>query len=367
MRLISKSLRSLLNLRLGGQITEAYRFLDRSQWFSRRELDDLQAELYRNLMEVCLAQVPFYRRYAAESGLEPDQLKDLAQISRLPVLDKRRIKENPQDFQTEGFKGGFVTAATSGATGIPLQYLMSNRAMSWTLGASYRGLSWYGVKPWDHQARFWGVALTPRAQLLEKGKDMLLNRRRFSAFDISPAGLRTSYQRLIRYDPVYIYAYPSALWELAKWMQENNQTYPRDKRLKLIVSTAEYLYGFQREAIRSAFQVPVVNEYGASELALLAYECPAGSLHLHEELVHAEFVSTDIDLGGESGTEIIVTALLNQAMPFIRYNLGDLVKPLEGICSCGRQHRRLAIQQGRSSDVVQLPGGGRLHAQFSAI
>ena len=59
---------------------------------------------------------------------------------------------------------------------------------------------------------------------------------------------------------------------------------------------------------------------------------------------------------------MLVTTLFNRTLPFIRYELSDLVTIAEGACPCGRPHLRLTSIQGRREDVLSLPArnGGRV-------
>jgi phenylacetate-CoA ligase len=55
--------------------------------------------------------------------------------------------------------------------------------------------------------------------------------------------------------------------------------------------------------------------------------------------------------------EIVGTCLHNFAMPFIRYQTGDLAEPSAGFCPCGRQHPVLSRIVGREADFIVTPEG----------
>ena len=60
--------------------------------------------------------------------------------------------------------------------------------------------------------------------------------------------------------------------------------------------------------------------------------------------------------------EVLVTSLVNQAMPVLRYRLNDCAGLKPGVCDCGREHSMLADIQGRDADIIQAPDGRRLHS-----
>jgi len=55
-------------------------------------------------------------------------------------------------------------------------------------------------------------------------------------------------------------------------------------KLKGIVTTAENLYEHQRELIEKVFKCPVINEYGARDAGIIAYQCPQGKIHVISQI-----------------------------------------------------------------------------------
>lgn len=104
----------------------------------------------------------------------------------------------------------------------------------------------------------------------------------------------------------------------------------------------------------------VIELYGSTETMLLGTSCAHGTLHLEDGLVYAEVLDdagADVAVGGE-GT-LVVTTLGIDGSPLVRYDTGDLVRPLPP-CACG--DARPAVQVlGRAAETVVL-GPWRLHA-----
>jgi phenylacetate-CoA ligase len=103
--------------------------------------------------------------------------------------------------------------------------------------------------------------------------------------------------------------------------------------------------------------VPVRNIYSAVECGNIAFECEHGALHLNADSLVVEcLVGGKPARPGETG-EVVVTTLDMYSAPLIRYRLGDLAIPGDGLCACGRGLPWLRAVTGRTIDCIRLPGG----------
>ena len=152
----------------------------------------------------------------------------------------------------------------------------------------------------------------------------------------------------------YIYGYAGAIALFARLMKE--QGLQLKHRLKAVVSTSETLQPWQRELMEEVFQAPVVNEYGARDGGIIAYQCPEGGMHLSAENLVAEVIDLltgELLPAGERGL-LLVTDLNNFVQPRLRYQLGDEVIMSDQLCSCGRTLPLLAEVCGREDDILSL-------------
>ena len=130
---------------------------------------------------------------------------------------------------------------------------------------------------------------------------------------------------------------------------------------RTLFSTADLLDSVTRTRVENVFSTPVIDLYGALEFGYIAWQCPLREgYHLNVENVLLEF-GDEMNGGGVIGTN-----LLAEAMPLIRYRLGDLCTPGEGPCPCGRGLPTLHLIEGRANDVVHLPDGRRITPQALA-
>jgi phenylacetate-CoA ligase len=166
-------------------------------------------------------------------------------------------------------------------------------------------------------------------------------------------------QQIIKFNPRYIRGYPSSIAILAEHALEHGIGGINPKG---VMTTAETLSKSQREMISSAFHCDVFDQFGCFDGGANACECDQHSgYHISVERSVHEFLD---DSGspvapGENG-HIILTDLWNYAMPFIRYDAGDMGVPTDRTCPCGRGLPLLEKITGRTVEQIVLPDGKRL-------
>ena len=291
-----------------------------------------------------------------DAGLSrPGALRDvelpLALQSLAPVS-----KADLRDAGTAALRHGHISASwfssrSSGSSGEPFRVYYDARA--WTALK-------YLVKMRSRRAA--GMRLLDRVAILDAidagdEKHSLLERagrlRRISVFR-PPAEIASI---LAASAPAEIYALPSALLEVARACDAGA---PR-VQVQRIFTSGELLTGAARQAIIAAFGGTLSDIYGTSETKEIAWECAAGSRHINADVVHLEVLGDD-GAAAPAGVEgeIVVTLLVNRAMPLIRYRTGDRGSLLTARCECGRASPLLGVMSGREADLLELSDGSTL-------
>lgn len=187
-----------------------------------------------------------------------------------------------------------------------------------------------------------------------------MNHYMLSALNMTPE-VMTGYVNLMnKKKPRVIVGYPSAMHMLAQHI-EHTSSLTLNFAPKGIVVTAEVLLPNQREAIAKVFNAPVINEYGARDGGLIAYECPKGSMHIVAENVFLEVDEATAINGDPFSGDVLVTNLDSFAYPFIRYRLGDQVTLSKKRCECGRGLPCLENIKGRKTDWLTDQTGKKIH------
>jgi phenylacetate-CoA ligase len=329
----------------------------------RRQSEDL-ARTLRHAAE----QVPYYRDLWAErrrAGFDPRVLADW------PILEKQTVRENPTRFLADDVpRSQLVPEHTSGTTATPLHLWWSRGAVRRHYGLfEARWRRWYGVDRHDRWAMLGGQLVVPSARRVPPYWvwNAGLNQLYFSSYHLSPATAPHYLEALRQYRVRYLWGYTSSLYSLAVDCGKRG----RSLGLKVAITNAEPLSPRQRTTIENAFGCPVRETYGMAELVASAGECEAGRMHLWPEEGVLEVVDGDTSVrAGETG-DLVATGLMNDAMPLVRYRIGDrgALAADSGTCACGRTLARLHSLEGRADDVLFTSDGrrvGRLDTVFKA-
>jgi len=350
----------------GEYAARALRELARSQWQSQDELFSKQWQLVRRTVNKAVREVPYYKRIYGEIGWDANNqdfsYKDFLSI---PKVEKETLRDNHKEFLNPNFKGRITEGRTSGSTGLSLTLYYTTCHESYSEAARWRAKEWWGIKPGSAHLAIWGRPYSgSRDRLEQKVKSYCMNTLLISAFDLHQETLNPIWRKISHFRPLIIYGYPSAISTLATYLKQNRIP-AHHLGLKVIIITAESSNSLQRELIEEVFGCKTANEYGCSETGGFVYECPQGSWHISSELTLIEFLDPHgrpVETG-ETG-EIFITHLLNDYMPLIRYRVGDMGSPLEGVCECGRGLPRMKLSSAKERDFIQLANGKRYTSEI---
>jgi phenylacetate-CoA ligase len=276
----------------------------------------------------------------------------------IPTLTKRLIQLKPGKRLSDGYSiNNVYLNSTSGSTGQPFYFAKDKFAHAMTWAVIMDRYSRHGLDL-NHslQARFFGIPYTTKGFIKEKIKDRLSNRVRFPVFDLSDKVLEKYLNVFAKRSFEYLNGYSSSLLLFAKYISKQGLVLKSIcPTLKICITTSEICTTGDRAIMEKAFGVKVVNEYGAAELDLIAFEDASFDWIMTNENLYFEVVDDENNPVGD-GIEgrLLVTSLYNKAMPFIRYDLGDIVK------ISGRRkgnNQILASLIGRTNDIAILPSG----------
>lgn len=331
--------------------------LEQSQWADPQALLQLQFRQLKHHLEFAYREVPYYTRLLDEHSLPPQRIQSLADFARIPGLTKDIIRKDFARLQPPRLPAGVQKMSTGGSTGAPVTFLVDPKRTAFTDACRIRAHRWYGVDVGSPEIVLWGspIELT-RQDYIRMARDRLMNSWLLSAFDLGEPSLAQYADTVDERRPEKIYGYASAIYVLADYLKKIGRR-PRFAP-KVIFTTAEPLFDFQRQVIEAVFGCPVSVEYGARDAGLIALQCPSGGLHIPAEGMLVEIDGAAADGGGE----IVVTNLHSYAMPIVRYRTGDIGRLDSGPCPCGRALPRLKSVEGRQTDFLVAQDGRRLHA-----
>lgn len=331
-----------------------------SQFLAADELAELQRRRLSALIEHAYWQCPFYRERFDRAGLVPSDIRTPADLIALPVLEKRDIQERRDDLVAQNWpRADLIPNQTGGSTGSPLSFFLSRDRLNARTAATLRHNRWAGWDVGDKVALLWGAPRdVPANHWKNRIRNWLLDRQLFlDTGHVTEQRLAEFHTALQRFRPKIMLAYAGSIVLFARYLKARNLPAYQPTA---IVTSAEVLEPAQRTMVEETFGCPVFNRYGCREVSVIASECPQHQgLHTMAEGLYVEVVrGAEPAAAGQIGS-ILVTDLLNHAMPLIRYRIGDTGIWAAGDCPCGRGLPRLESVAGRVTDFL-VGADGRL-------
>lgn len=273
----------------------------------------------------------------------------------LPIMTKSDFQRPMEEILSVGYtKDKLYISNTSGSSGHPFFFAKDkfSHALTWVhLDKLYKQ---HGLRFYSRQARFYGIPLGIIGYYTEIFKDWLANRKRFSVFDLSEPKLEEFLIRFQNDSFECIYGYTSSIAFFCRWLISKNITLKKIcPTLRIVITTSELLTPQDRKIIEEGTGVRVVNEYGASETGIIGFEDTEGKLRISEELLFAEVKDAKVNAEKSQG-ELLLTSLYNKAMPFVRYQIGDVATLRH---DANEKYNWIESLDGRVNDFAKLPSG----------
>ena len=276
----------------------------------------------------------------------------------LPILNKQNLQKPLAERLSKGYtlKNVYLNK-TSGSSGTPFVFAKDKYAHALTWASNIMRFGWFNIDfNHSYQARFYGIPMDFVGYQKERFKDFLSRRFRFPVFDLSDEVLEKFLQKFKTKKFDYLNGYTSSIVLFAKYLEKKNSILKEIcPTLKACFVTSEMLFESDKKLLEKQFGIPIINEYGASELDLIAFENPKGEWQINAETLFVEILDENNKVlpYGEEG-RIVITSLFNKANPFIRYEIGDI-----GILDEKSTPQKPILKKliGRTNDVAILPSG----------
>lgn len=321
------------------------------------ELEEYQNSRVRELVKFAFENSPFYRKFYKD--IDIDSINTVEDLKQLPILDKELVRENIDDFYTIMPKYAEVSN-TSGTTGKSIKFYYTKFDIQRRMAYLDHFKMQHGfIHRKMKKASFTSAKVIPGNQ---KSKiywrnNISVRQRIYSGFHCKGDAAKYFVDDLNIYKPHSIDGYPSALYEMAKYIVNN------DVKLKFapiaIFPTAEPLLPHYRELIEKAFGCPVRDQYASSEGAPFITECKCGKLHYCMDTGVIEF---------DQDGEMIVTCFETHGSPLIRYKIGDRAfLSHETNCDCGCVMPIVDRIEGRTLDFVYTQDKQKVTAVYLSL
>lgn len=340
-----------LSLKLNGfPIKKAKDELDKIIHFSEEEHITFLENKKKEIVNFHLKNNSFYAELAGNTTAE--------NWEDLPILNKQNLQKPLEERLSIGYSQKNVYLnKTSGSSGTPFVFAKDKYSHALTWASNIMRFGWFGIDfNHSYQARFYGIPMDFIGYQKERLKDFLSRRVRFPVFDLSDHVLEKFLKKFKTKKFDYINGYTSSIVLFAKYLEKKNIILKEIcPTLKACFVTSEMLFETDKKLLEKQFGIPIISEYGASELDLIAFENPKGEWQINSETLFVEILDENNN-PVPHGTEgkVVITSLFNKANPFIRYEIGDI-----GILDEKSTPQKPILKKliGRTNDIAMLPSG----------
>ncbi|MDD6800732.1 MAG: phenylacetate--CoA ligase family protein [Firmicutes bacterium] len=357
---ILTTLKGEMNLkeRYGAFYKKAIEEYKNIRFSSLKQAQDYQNKKVSEFVKFAFENSPFYKEFY--SNVNIDSIKTVDDLSKLPILEKETVRHNIEKMYTVTESVGIVSN-TSGTTGKSMRFIYTKEDMQ-------RRMAYLDVFKEMHgfvnlkmkKASFNSSKIVPDGQKKNVfwRDNLASNQRIYSGYHCKDNNVKYYVENLNKYKPDSLDGYPSALYEVAKYINQNGIRLTF--KPKAIFPTAETLLPHYRTEIEKAFDCPVRDQYASSEGAPFITECECGKLHY--------CLDTGVIEQDENG-DMLVTCFETHGTPLIRYRVGDRIvfSKDEDCCECGSVFPLVERIDGRTLDFIETKSRGRFTSVYLSL
>jgi phenylacetate-CoA ligase len=335
----------------------------------RKELEALQSERLRELVQRVYEKVPYYRGQMNKAQVKPDDIRGIQDLHKLPFTTKEDLRLNyPFGMFTVPLEDIVRVHASSGTTGKPTVVGYTKKDIDTWAELMARALASAGTHQKDMVHNAYGYGLFTGGLGAHYGAEKL------GATVIPISGGNTKRQIMIMRDfgSTVLLCTPSYALNLAEVISEMTIDLSSLK-LKVGIFGAEPWSENMKQEIEKKLSLDAIDIYGLSEVMGpgVSCECIEGKkgLHIYEDHFIAEIINPEtgeVLPHGEMG-ELVFTTVTKEAFPIIRYRTKDLTKLMTEPCACGRTFYRMQRITGRTDDMLIIRGVNVFPSQIEHI
>lgn len=285
--------------------------------YGKKETENYQISEIKKLLDYAYKNFECYRRLYDDCGITPSDFNKLSDLDKFPVIKKNDLKTEISKIRSK--KNKYNWLKTTGSTGSPFEFPVDSRSKSMRRAAHLISYGFFGKKIYRKTGIFWRDV---RKNNFDVIKEFFLRRYWFSIYDTKSKKNILSDEDFIRYNKrilnskiAQIDGYVSAIVRYVKIIKKYKLKIPK---LDHVSVGGEVLSLNSKKLIESILKCRVFNRYGGSEISLIAHE---------DNIEKNKLKIMNFRLYLESkNKKLIVTDFTNRAIPFIRYELGDLAE-----------------------------------------
>ena len=318
-----------------------------------RELSRLQLKRLKKTVQD-VQNIEFYRKKFAEHGIRTSDIRTLEDVSRLPFTKKQDLRSGyPFGFLAVPHRKVVRIHTTSGTTGKPTVVCYTRNDLDAWSELIARNMTMVGLGEDDVFQNMVNYGMFTGGLGFHYGAEKI----GMTVIPSATGNTKRQIEMIQDFGVTVIHCTPSYAMHLAEVAEEQHAEFPT---LKYGIFGAESWSESMRSELESKLGVTAFDSYGLSELfgPGVAFECPEhDGLHIWHDYYLVEIINPETGevLGDGERGELVVTPLMKEAMPLVRYRTGDVTFKMEDGCLCGRMPKIGRIT-GRSDDMLVIRG-----------
>lgn len=337
----------------------------KAETMPRDELEQVQLERLQAVVNRVYRNVRFYRRKFDQLGITPEDIRDLADIKRLPLTTKDDLRDSyPYEMFAVGLREIVRIHSSAGTTGKPTVCGYTRNDLKTWSELVARVLSAGGITKDDVVQVSFGYGISTSGFGLHYGAELI----GASVIPVSSGNVETQIQVLQDFRTTALVGTPSYALYIAETLEEMGIS-PASLSLRVGLFGSEPFSESMRREIETRLSISATDNYSISEVIGpgVSGECELkNGLHINEDHFIPEIIdpSTGEQVGcGEEG-ELVLTTVTKEAFPLLRYRTRDIVSLMPDPCPCGRTFVRMSRVHGRTDDVIIIRGMKVLPSQI---
>lgn len=338
-----------------------------TETMGRKQMRELQLDRLKHIVDYAYENVKMYRERFDKIGLKPAHIQSLKDIEKIPYTTKDDLRDNyPFNLLAVPMKKIVRVHASSGTTGKPIVVgYTRNDLENWSMAVA-RVVSMAGITDEDIVQISFGYGLFTGGFGLHYG----LEKVGASVVPISSGNTERQLMLMKDFGATALVATPSYAMYLAETAKQKGIL--KDLKLRTGLFGAEASTAEMHQALRNIFGLFPTENYGLTEITGpgVSGECrEKAGMHINEDMFYPEVFDVENNVAKEEGEygELLLTTLLKEGMPVLRYRTKDITSLNFEPCKCGRTTVRMNRIKGRTDDMLIIRGVNVFPSQIESV
>lgn len=328
---------------------------------STGEIRAFQEKALLNQLQYLRNKSRFYQKLFRTHGINIDKIKTLDDLRLIPVTKKEDLQNNSADFICVDQNKIIDYLTTSGTSGDPVTYVMTENDLRRLAYNEYLG---FRCADCTKNEVFQLMTTIDRRFMAGMAYFLGSRKLRSGMIRVGNGIPEMQWDTINRFSPTALIAVPSFLVTIIDYAVKNNIDYHASSITKAVcigdaLRNTDFSFNTLGRKINERWpEMKLYSTYASTEMAASFTECSYGAGgHLHPELIIVELLDdSDSPVSEGASGELTITTLGVEGMPLLRFKTGDICNGHYEPCRCGRNTMRVGPVIGRKNQMIKYKG-----------